>query len=254
MRSKPAKVLVVDNDAGMRRSLRVALSAQGYSVAEARSGEEAIGEIAQQAADLILLDIEMPGMGGLEACRRIRAMTPQTGIVMVTVCDSEEDKIGALEAGADDYITKPFSIRELLARLRALSRRLGMSSSRAAAVLKIGVLELDLDRRLLWRAGAEIHLSPTEFSLLSYLMQHANTAIEHGKLLRAIWGPEYGSELEYLRTYIKRLRKKIENDAINPEYLLTVPWLGYRFRDPSVTVTLNAGEMAAGEMSAASAE
>jgi two-component system, OmpR family, KDP operon response regulator KdpE len=259
MRSKPAKVLVVDNDATMRRTLRVALSAQGYSVTEARSGEEAIGEIAQQAATFVLLDIEMPGIGGMETCRRIRGMSQQTGIVMVTVCDSEEDKIGALEAGADDYITKPFSIRELLARLRALSRRLGMAPSSAAAVLKIGSLELDLDRRLLRRAGAEIHLSPTEFNLLSYLMQHVNTAIEHGKLLRAIWGPEYGSELEYLRTYIKRLRKKIENDAINPEYLLTVPWLGYRFRDPSMTVTLGSremtpGEMGAGEMSVASVE
>jgi two-component system, OmpR family, KDP operon response regulator KdpE len=209
MRSKPAKVLVVDNDAAMRRTLRTALSAQGYSVTEARSGEEALEEIEQQMANLVLLDIEMPGMGGLEACRRIRVLTPNTGIVMVTVCDAEEDKIGALEAGADDYITKPFSIRELLARLRALNRRLGMSSLTGAAVLKIGALELDLDRRILRRAGAEIHLSPTEFSLLSYLMQHANTAIEHGKLLRAIWGPEYGSELEYLRTYIKRLRKKI---------------------------------------------
>jgi two-component system, OmpR family, KDP operon response regulator KdpE len=250
MRSKPAKVLVADNDAAMRRTLRVALSAQGYSVTEARSGEEAIEQIGQHPADLVLLDIEMPGMGGLETCRRIRGTNQQTGIVMVTVCDSEEDKIGALEAGADDYITKPFSIRELLARLRALSRRLGMVSSSAAAVLKIGTLELDLERRLLRRAGAEIHLSPTEFSLLSYLMQHANTAIEHGKLLRAIWGPEYGSELEYLRTYIKRLRKKIENDAINPEYLLTVPWLGYRFRDPSMTVTLDSGEMTPGEMGA----
>jgi two-component system, OmpR family, KDP operon response regulator KdpE len=246
MRSKPAKVLVVDNDAAMRRTLRTALSAQGYSVAEARSGEEALEEIEQQLASLVLLDIEMPGMGGLEACRRIRALTPHTGIVMVTVCDAEEDKIGALEAGADDYITKPFSIRELLARLRALSRRLGTSGSAGAAVLKIGTLELDLDRRIVRRAGAEIHLSPTEFSLLAYLMQHANTAIEHGKLLRAIWGPEYGSELEYLRTYIKRLRKKIENDAINPEYLLTVPWLGYRFRDPSVTVTISSEGMSAG--------
>ena len=108
-----------------------------------------------------------------------------------------------------------------------------MGQSTGAGVLRVGDLELDVERRILRRAGEEVHLSPTEFSLLSYLMQHANTAIEHGKLLRAIWGPEYGSELEYLRTYIKRLRKKIEHDAINPEYLLTVPWLGYRFCDPS---------------------
>jgi two-component system, OmpR family, KDP operon response regulator KdpE len=245
MNSKPVRVLVVDDDAAMRRTLRVSLAAHGYSVTEARSGEEAVQQTEQKPADLVLLDVEMPGMGGLEACRRIRAFAPQAGIVMVTVCDGEEDKIGALESGADDYVTKPFSVRELLARLRALSRRLGVSYSGGATILKMGELELDLERRLLKRAGAEVHLSPTEFSLLSYLMQHANTAIEHGKLLRAIWGPEYGSELEYLRTYIKRLRRKIENDAINPEYLLTVPWLGYRFRDPSVALAEQSEEVSA---------
>src|SRR5262249_30500308 len=196
-------------------------------------------EIVQHPADLVLLDIEMPGIGGLETCRRLRNIVPQAGVLMVTVCDSEEDLIRALEAGADDYITKPFSVRELMARMSAISRRLRVVQPNASAVpLKVGDLELDLDRRILRRAGTEIHLSPIEFSLLSYLMQHANTAIEHGKLLRAIWGPEYGSELEYLRTYIKRLRRKIEDDAINPEYLVTVPWLGYRFRDPSAAVTL----------------
>jgi two-component system KDP operon response regulator KdpE len=212
-------------------------------ITEARSGEEALEEIAQRPADLVLLDIEMPGIGGMEACRRLRAVAPQAGLIMVTVCDSEEDKIRALEAGADDYVTKPFSFRELLARLRAIARRLGVGQSVGGAVLRVGNLELDLDRRILRRAGEEVHLSPTEFSLLSYLMQHANTAIEHGKLLRAIWGPEYGSELEYLRTYIKRLRKKIEHDAINPEYLLTVPWLGYRFCDPAdVSASMSAAQ------------
>jgi two-component system KDP operon response regulator KdpE len=233
MSLKPVRVLVVDNDAAMRRALRGSLAAQGYLITEARSGEEALEEMGQRPADLVLLDIEMPGIGGMETCRRLRAIAPKAGVVMVTICDSEEDKIRALEAGADDYVTKPFSVRELLARLRAVGRRLGVGQAAGTAVLKVGELELDVDRRILRRAGEEVHLSPTEFSLLSYLMQHANTAIEHGKLLRAIWGPEYGSELEYLRTYIKRLRKKIEHDAINPEYLLTVPWLGYRFCNPS---------------------
>jgi two-component system, OmpR family, KDP operon response regulator KdpE len=233
MSLKPVRVLVVDNDAAMRRALRGPLAAQGYLITEARSGEEALEEMGQRPADLVLLDIEMPGIGGMETCRRLRAVAPKAGVVMVTICDSEEDKIRALEAGADDYVTKPFSVRELLARLRAVGRRLGVGQAAGTAVLKVGELELDVDRRILRRAGEEVHLSPTEFSLLSYLMQHANTAIEHGKLLRAIWGPEYGSELEYLRTYIKRLRKKIEHDAINPEYLLTVPWLGYRFCNPS---------------------
>jgi two-component system KDP operon response regulator KdpE len=233
MSSKPVRVLVVDNDAAMRRALRSSLTAQGYVITEARSGEEALEEMGLRPADLVLLDIEMPGIGGMETCRRLRGLAPQAGLIMVTVCDAEEDKIRALEAGADDYVTKPFSFRELLARLRAIARRLGVGQSVGGSVLRVGNLELDLDRRILRRGGEEVHLSPTEFSLLSYLMQHANTAIEHGKLLRAIWGPEYGSELEYLRTYIKRLRKKIEHDAINPEYLLTVPWLGYRFCDPA---------------------
>ena len=233
MSSKPVRVLVVDNDTAMRRALRGSLAVQGYLITEARSGEEALEEMGQRPADLVLLDIEMPGIGGMETCRRLRIIAPKAGVIMVTVCDSEEDKIRALEAGADDYVTKPFSFRELLARLRAIARRVGVGQAAGAAVLKVGELELDVDRRILRRAGEEVHLSPTEFSLLSYLMQHANTAIEHGKLLRAIWGPEYGSELEYLRTYIKRLRKKIEHDAINPEYLLTVPWLGYRFCDPA---------------------
>jgi two-component system, OmpR family, KDP operon response regulator KdpE len=234
MNSKSVRVLIVDNDGAMRSALRASLAAQGYLVTEARSGEQALAQLGQQPVDVVLLDVEMPGIGGLEACRRIRSTLPQAGIIMVTVCDEEDDKITALEAGADDYITKPFSHRELLARLRAVSRRLGFEQPAKAAGFKVGDLELDLNRRILRRCGEEVHLSPTEFSLLAYLMQHANIPIEHGKLLRAIWGPEYGSELEYLRTYIKRLRRKIEHDAIKPEYLLTVPWLGYRFRDPSM--------------------
>jgi two-component system KDP operon response regulator KdpE len=150
---------------------------------------------------------------------------------MVTVCDSEEDKIQALEAGADDYVTKPFSLPELHARLRAITRRLGAQPT--GAVLRAGDLELDTHRSALRKAGAEVHLSPTEFALLAYLMQHTGVPIEHTRLLRAIWGPEYGCELEYLRTYIKRLRRKIERDALHPEYLLTVPWMGYRFCDPT---------------------
>ena len=232
MSSKPVRILVVDNDPAMRRALRSFLAAQGYVISEARSGEEAIQEFTPSQADLVLLDVEMPGIGGVEACGRLRALAPQAGIVMVTVCDTEDSKIRALEAGADDYITKPFSLRELTARLRAICRRLG-SGPTGAAVLQVGHLELDIDHRTLRRAGVELHLSPIEFSLLAYLMQHADVPIEHGKLLRAIWGPEYGCELEYLRTYIKRLRKKIEPDAAQPEYLLTVPWLGYRFHAPS---------------------
>jgi two-component system KDP operon response regulator KdpE len=233
MSSTPVKVLVVDNDPAMRRTLRGSLTAHGYAIEEARTGEEAIEGAGRRRPDLILLDVEMPGMGGIEACRRLRSVFPLAGVVMITVCDREEDKIHALEAGADDYITKPFSVRELLARLRAITRRLG-SHLPEGVVLRVGDLELDTHRHTLRKAGGEIRLSPIEFGLLSYLMQHANVPIEHARLLRAIWGPEYGSELEYLRTYIKRLRKKIESDAIHPEYLMTVPWLGYRFCTPAL--------------------
>ena len=237
MSVRPVKVLVVDDDPAMRRTLRSSLVAQGFLVTEARTGEEALDQMRERPAGLVLLDIEMPGIGGTETCRRLRSSVPQAGIVIVTVCDSEDVKIQALEMGADDYITKPFSLRELLARLRAIARRLAAPELRTANIVRVGDLELDTECRTLRRTGVAIHLSPTEFALLSYLMQHANIPIEHGKLLRAIWGPEYGGELEYLRTYIKRLRKKIERDALNPEYLLTVPWHGYRFCDPSASAT-----------------
>jgi two-component system KDP operon response regulator KdpE len=220
----------------MRRTLRASLTAQGFAIREAKNGEEAIREIAENPVDLVLLDIEMSGIGGMETCRRLRPIAPRTGIIMLTVRDAEDEMVRALEAGADDYIIKPFRLRELLARLRAVLRRV-KGSQTGAAVLRVGDLELDIERRSLHRAGLEIHLSPTEFSILSYMMQHANLPVEHGELLRVIWGPEYGGELEYLRTYIKRLRQKIEANASQPEYLLTVPWLGYRFHDPSRMAT-----------------
>jgi len=234
MNVKPVKILVVDDEPEMRRGLRTSLRANGYEVDEARSGEEAVQTICQHAADLVLLDVNMPGIGGVEACRRIRSARPGVGIVMITVRDAEEDTVQALEAGADDYITKPFRLRELLARLIAVMRRGRADENPAAApVLRAGKLQLDPAHRTLYRGDDEIHLSPIEFDLLQYLMRHPDVPIEHAKLLRAIWGPEYGHELEYLRTYIRLLRKKIEDDPTRPEYILTEPWLGYRFRDPA---------------------
>jgi len=224
---------VADDEPAMRRALRATLHATGFSVEEARNGEEAVEAVAQGGVDLVLLDINMPGIGGVEACRRIRALAPGAGIVMLTIRDSEEDKIQALDAGADDYVTKPFPVRELVARLQAVLRRLRVQSAEGAAVLRAGKLELDIERRTLRRAGEEVRLSPTEFDLLRYLMQHRDVAIEHARLLQAVWGPEYSHELEYLRAYIRLLRKKIEDDPAQPRYLLTEPWLGYRFRGPS---------------------
>jgi two-component system KDP operon response regulator KdpE len=217
----------------MRRALRTTLSASGFEIEEARDGEEAIEIVARVPISLVLLDSNMPGMGGVEACRQIRALVPCAGIIMITIRDTEDDKIEALEAGADDYVTKPFLARELTARMQAVLRRIRVGSVEGAPVLRAGKLELDVERRTLRRGGEEVRLTPTEFELLRYFMQHRDVAIEHARLLQAVWGPEYGQELEYLRAYIRLLRKKIEDDPAQPQYLLTEPWLGYRFRSPS---------------------
>jgi two-component system KDP operon response regulator KdpE len=232
MKSKPIRVLVADDEAAMRRGICASLTARGYAVDEARNGEEAVTAVREHAADIVLLDINMPGIGGIEACRRIRAAFPGIGIVMITVRDSEEDTVEALEAGADDYVTKPFRARELLARVSAVVRRT-RGEENTAAVIRAGELELDVEHRILRKSGEEIHLSPIEFNLLRYFMENRDVPLDHSKLLRTIWGPEYGHELEYLRTYIRLVRRKIEDDPTKPEYITTEPWLGYRFRGPA---------------------
>jgi two-component system KDP operon response regulator KdpE len=224
-------VLVVDDEPPLRSVLRTSLSARDFAVEEASSAEQALEIIPQRAFDIVLLDINMPGMGGLEACRRIRALTPHLGIVMVTVRDAEKDIVRALEAGADDYITKPFRFGELVARLRAVLRR--TDSGGVLPALQAGNLEIDFERRLLRRAGEVVHLTPTEFDLLALLMRNQGMPLTHAKLLSSIWGPEYREELEYLRSYVRALRKKIEEDPSRPKYILTEPWLGYRFHNPS---------------------
>jgi two-component system KDP operon response regulator KdpE len=233
MPSQQSSVLVVDDEPALRKALRASLTASGFTVEEARDGEEAVGTVQRHSFDLILLDINMPGIGGIDACRRIRGISPHAGIVMVTVRDLEDDKVRALEAGADDYVTKPFKLRELTARLRAVLRRTRLHDAAELEVLKAGSLEIDCKQRLLRRDGEEVHLSPTEFALLALMMKNQGAPLTHVKLLRTIWGPEYGGELEYLRSYVRMLRKKIEKDPANPEYILTEPWVGYRFRNPS---------------------
>ena len=235
MSPQSGSVLVVDDEPSLRKVLRTSLSASGFTVEEARNGEEAVSAIQQQGFDLVVLDINMPGMGGVEACQRIREFSPRVGIVMLTVRDLEEDKVRALEAGADDYVSKPFRLRELVARLRAVHRR-----SRATGadepkpeLLQAGDLAVDLKRRLLWRRGEPIHLSPKEFELLAFMMQNQGAPLTHVKLLRAVWGPEYGNEQEYLRSYVRMLRKKVEDDPSKPQYIVTAPWVGYRFRNPA---------------------
>jgi two-component system KDP operon response regulator KdpE len=225
-------VLVVDDEPPLRRVLQTTLTARGFSVEESGSAERAIELVRQVAFELVLLDINMPGMGGIEACRRIRNLSPQAAIVMVTVRDGESDIVQALEAGADDYITKPFRFGELVARLRAVLRRTVEENTRLT-ILQAGDLEIDFDKRLLRRSGIMIHLTPTEFDLLALLMKNEGTLLTHKKLLQAIWGPEYGDELEYLRSYVRTLRKKLEDNPAHPKYILTEPWVGYRFQNPS---------------------
>jgi two-component system, OmpR family, KDP operon response regulator KdpE len=233
MESASLSIMIVDDEPAVRRALHAGLEATGYAVQEASTGDEALVGLRREPVDLVLLDINMPGISGVETCRRIRSLLPRAGILMITVRDSEESKIEALEAGADDYMTKPFRLRELTARLRAVARRTKLEVPEPQSVLRTGELELDLERRILKKAGQAIHVSPTEFKLLAYLMERRDVPLSHSTLLRAIWGPEYGGELEYLRTYIRTIRRKIEDNPAEPEYLVTEPWLGYRFRGPS---------------------
>jgi two-component system, OmpR family, KDP operon response regulator KdpE len=181
---------------------------------------------------LVLLDLNMPGIGGVEACREIRARRPKIGIVMVTVQNAENEMVRALEAGADDYITKPIRLRELVARLKAVLRRLHVQESVEPTSLQAGDLELNLSRRELCRQGQLVRLTPTEFELLQVLMRNEGTPVSHTKVLRMVWGPEYVSELDYLRSFVKTLRQKIEVNPAKPKYIVTEPWVGYRFCNP----------------------
>ena len=234
MRSKTS-VLVVDDEAVLRKTLRISLTAVGFAVEEAGCGEDALKAVLQKPFDLVLLDINMPGISGIDACRKIRGAHPQVGIVMVTVRDLAADKIRALEAGADDYVTKPFHMGELTARIRAVLRRTRGEGAamEERGVLQAGDVKLDLEHRALWKGERELHLSPIEFDLLAFLMKNAGTTLTHVKLLQSIWGIEYGQEAEYLRSYVRMLRKKIEDDPGKPQYILTEPWIGYRFCNPS---------------------
>jgi two-component system KDP operon response regulator KdpE len=229
----PFSILVVDDEPSLRKVIRASLAAGGYMVEEVGTGTDAVGLLQRRSFDLILLDINMPGLNGLEACRKIRSIAPNTGIVMVTVRDAEEDKVRALEAGADDYVTKPFRFRELVARIGAVLRRTRRHSLGEQTHVEAGDLRVDFRRRKLWKRSEEIHLSPKEFDLLAFLMKNQGAPMTHAKLLGAVWGPEYGGELEYLRSYMRMLRKKIEDDPAQPTYLMTEPWVGYRFNNPA---------------------
>jgi len=232
-----AKILIVDDAQQVRRVLRTALSAEGYTIFEAGTGEEALESIRQSTPDAILLDVNMPGIGGLETCREIRR-TLDVPILMLTVRNAERDKVMALDAGADAYVVKPFGMAELLARIRAALRRRMPQGKLSSFSTKD--LSVDFEARQVMVKGRDVHLTPKEFELLRHLVTNAGKPITHRRLLQAVWGPDYGDEPEYLRVMINQLRKKIESDPARPKLILTEPWVGYRFQAPREPKALKA--------------
>jgi two-component system KDP operon response regulator KdpE len=224
-------ILIVDDDNSMRMALRVTLSGMGFTVVDASRGEEALTLVQLTRFDAVLLDVDIPGMGGLEACRCIRNMTAHLPILMLTAMDSEDDKVLALDAGADDYITKPFRLRELTARLRSAVRRRNTPESKKDGSLRHGTLELDPVKYRVQKAGHPIHMSPKEFEMLRFFMSHPGELITRAKLFRSVWGAECEEDFTYLRIYVSQLRKKIEDNPLDPRYIITVPRIGYKFAD-----------------------
>jgi two-component system KDP operon response regulator KdpE len=229
--SPKSKILVVEDDAGIRQSLFETLGALGFAVGDAHNGEDALMRLRMVNYDAVLLDINMPGMGGKEACKRMAQSFPGLPIIMLTVRDEEEDIVETLDSGATDYITKPFQIGELTARIRAAIRRRNVAPVPSDAPLIVGDLVLDPNRRRVERSGEELHLAPKEYETLRVLMEHAGRPVRHDQLLSSVWGPAYGQEREYLRVVVNQLRKKIEDDPAKPTYILTDSTVGYRFRD-----------------------
>jgi two-component system KDP operon response regulator KdpE len=222
------KVLIVDDEPQIRRVVRVILAGAQYEVVDARSGESALLKFREFLPDLVLLDLNMPGIGGMETCRTIRE-TSDVPIIVLTVRSTEDDKVAALDAGADDYVTKPFGKKELLARIRAALRRAPAASVSGPHKFVSGELEIDFDARKVRSGDKQVRLTPKEFELLRYLVAHAGKPVPHRELLQAVWGPDYGDQSDYLRVFVTHLRKKLEPDSAHPRYILTEPWIGYRF-------------------------
>ncbi len=225
------RILVVDDDPQIRRVMRVTLTGQGYEVDDAKDGDSALEKLRQQRFDLVLLDMNMPGLDGLEACRSIRSQS-EIAIIMLTVRDAEADKVEALDAGADDYITKPYNPPELLARIRAALRR-APSMHGPTGRMALGTVQIDFDAREVTARDRKVRLTPKEFELLRYLAGHANKTVSHRELLQAVWGPDYGDQVDYLRVFVNQLRKKIESTPSQPTFLVTEPWVGYRLNVPA---------------------
>ena len=225
------RILIVDDDPQIRRVLKVTLSGQGFEVDDAKNGEGALDKLRDSRFDLVLLDINMPGMGGLEVCRAIRANS-ETAVIMLTVRDTEADTVEALDAGADDYVVKPFKPSELSARIRAVLRRTPFAQGPSGRLV-LGRVAVDFDTREVTARGNQVRLTPKEFDLLRYFVAHANKVLSHRQLLQAVWGPDYGDQVDYLRVIVNQLRKKIEERPSSPAFLLTEPWVGYRLYLPA---------------------
>jgi two-component system KDP operon response regulator KdpE len=226
MASEGARILVIDDEHQIRRMLNVALSAHGYSLAEASSGKEGLSQASIFHPDLVVLDLGLPDLDGMDVISRLREWT-QVPIIVLSVRERENDKIDALDAGADDYLTKPFSMGELLARIRVAIKHFAKSEDEP--VLIFSDLTIDLARRIVLLLGQEVKLTPTEYEILKYLALHSGRVITHGQLLRAVWGPNYQGETHYLRVYIGQLRRKIEKNPTQPRYIMTEAGVGYRF-------------------------
>jgi two-component system, OmpR family, KDP operon response regulator KdpE len=228
-----ANILVVDDEPQIRRVLRSTLSTQGYVITDAKTGEEALELLRKERPDLVLLDMNMPGIGGIETCREIRRAS-DAPIIMLTVRNAERDKVAALDAGADDYVVKPFGIEELLARIRAALRRYAPGDALPPFVSKD--LKIDFEARQITVRDHDVHLTPKEYDVLKHLVANQGKPLTHRRLLQAVWGPDYGEETESLRVVINQLRKKLEADPARPKYILTEPWVGYRFQPPRASM------------------
>ncbi len=228
------RILIVDDEPQLARVLRTGLKTHGYDVRVAADGVSALETFGDWRPDLVVTDLAMPNLDGLELCRRLRELSPLP-IIVLSVRGEEKTKVEALDAGADDYVTKPFGMDELLARVRAQLRRAQTSTAAEApsAVLEVGDFRIDLEARSVSVRGNEVHLTPKEYDLLVHFVKHAGKVLTHHNLLGAVWGSNYTEQGEYLRVFVGQLRKKIELDPSSPRYILTEPWIGYRFNPGS---------------------
>lgn len=232
MTDVPTRILIVEDEPQMQKFLRASLNGEGYRPIEAATGAEALSLARMHNPDLILLDLGLPDMDGIEVTKAIREWSTKP-IIVISARGQEDDKINALDVGADDYLTKPFGTGELMARIRVALRHATRSTEgRSEPMLQVGDLRIDLDKRQVFAQDREVHLTPNEYKLFAYLMKNAGKVLTHRQLLKEVWGPAYASQTHYLRVYMVQLRHKLEADAARPHYLMTEPGVGYRLRTP----------------------